>query len=330
MRRALGRALTVLLACVGGAACSGGAGDAAARGNAALGTPALFYLDITGRVLRAAPDGSDVSVLVTGLTSVPDGIGVDVDRGHVFWSNMGVGSADDGSVERIDLDGSNRVTVVEPGGAFTPKQIKLDTAHDKLYWSDREGMSVMRSNLDGSAIETLVAIADGETARLDAANWAVGIALDLDRGQIYWTQKGPDNGRVGTIKRAGLEIPPGETPAARSDVEVLFAGLPEPIDLELDPAAREIYWTDRGDNTVSRGPMDPPSGIDAAARTDREILVTGLVEAIGIALDLDSGEMYFTDLGGTVRKASLDGSALSEISSAQGSLTGIAFVRVPK
>jgi hypothetical protein len=330
MGRALDCALTVVLASVGGAACSSATDDGTTTGDAALATPALFYLDITGRVLRAAPDGSGVSELVSGLSGTPDGIGVDVNRGRIFWSNMGVGAADDGSIERIDLDGSNRVTVVEPGGAFTPKQIKLDTAHDKLYWSDREGMSVMRSNLDGSAIETLVAIAEGDTARLDAQNWAVGIALDLERGQIYWTQKGPDGGGVGTIKRAGLEIPAGETSATRSDVEVLFAGLPEPIDLELDLTAREIYWTDRGDNTVSRAPMDPPSGVDPAARIDREILVTGLAEAIGIALDLERGEMYFTDLGGSVRKASLDGSRVSEILSAQGALTGIAFVQVPK
>jgi hypothetical protein len=329
MKRARDCAL-LALACAASAACSSGTDDTTARGESTLTTPALFYLDITGRVLRAAPDGSGVTELVSGLSAAPDGIGVDVSRGHIFWSNMGVGAADDGSIERVDLDGSNRMTVVEPGGAFTPKQIKLDTAHDKLYWSDREGMSVMRSNFDGSAIETLVAIADGDTARLDAQYWAVGIALDLERSQIYWTQKGPDGGGVGTIKRAGLEIPPGETPATRSDVEVLFAGLPEPIDLELDLTARDIYWTDRGDNTVSRAPMDPPSGVDPTARTDREILVTGLAEAIGIALDLEGGEMYFTDLGGSVGKASLDGSGVSEILSAQGSLTGIAFVQVPR
>ena len=37
---------------------------------------------------------------------------------------------------------------------FTPKQLKIDEASGKLYWSDREGMRVMRSNMDGSNIET--------------------------------------------------------------------------------------------------------------------------------------------------------------------------------
>ena len=41
---------------------------------------------------------------------------------------------------------------------------------------------------------------------------------------------------------------------------MLFDGLPEPIDLELDLKNRLLYWTDRGDpprgNTVNRAPID--------------------------------------------------------------------------
>jgi hypothetical protein len=46
-----------------------------------------------------------------------------------------------------------------------------------------------------------------------------------------------------------------QSPENRTDVEVLFEGLPEPIDLEIDVYNRVLYWTDRGDpprgNTVS-------------------------------------------------------------------------------
>jgi hypothetical protein len=69
---------------------------------------------------------------------------------------MGVPNLNDGSIERSDLDGRNRTMIVPEGSAFTPKQIHLDKKNGKLYWSDREGMRVMRSNLDGSNIETLV------------------------------------------------------------------------------------------------------------------------------------------------------------------------------
>ena len=33
--------------------------------------------------------------------------------GHIYWTNMGVPSRNDGSIERADLDGQNRVTIVQ-------------------------------------------------------------------------------------------------------------------------------------------------------------------------------------------------------------------------
>jgi DNA-binding beta-propeller fold protein YncE len=311
-------------------AALGGAGE---RLNAAEPSARLFFLDLRGgRVVSAAPDGSDLTVLVSGRTGVPDGVAVDAANGHIYWTIMGRAQADDGKVERANLDGSNLVTVVPAGGAFTPKQLKLDAAGGKLYWSDREGMRVMRANLDGSNIETLVETGRGDEARADARNWCVGIAVDSVRGYVYWTQKGGSNSGTGSIRRARLEIPPGEDPARRSDVEVLFDGLPEPIDLDLDLEERMIYWTDRGDaprgNSVSRAPMDPPAGANPAARGDQEIVMRDLRESIGIALDVAGDRMYVTDLGGNVYSSRLDGSDRRTLLTGQGSLTGIAFVEI--
>ena len=294
----------------------------------------LFFLDIRGgRVLSANTDGSDLKVLVDGRRSTPDGIVVDVAAHHIFWTNMGRPMADDGSIERADLDGTNLTVVVPPGGTFTPKQLKLDQKNGKLYWSDREGMRIQRSNLDGSRVETLIEAAQGDDARWDAGNWCVGIAVDVQGGKIYWTQKGGDDAGVGSIRRANIEVPTGQDPAHRSDIEALFDDLPEPIDLDLDPGRRMIYWTDRGDlpggNSVSRAPMDPPRGADPRTRRDRQILVTGLREGIGIALDLKGGRMFVTDLGGNVYSAKLDGSDKHTLLTSQGVLTGIAYVEVP-
>src|SRR5262245_5883155 len=116
----------------------------------------LFLLELSGgRIHSMNPDGSDRKVIVTN-SRFPDGIAVDAQAGHVYWTNMGVPSLNDGSIERADLDGKNRKVIVPPGGTFTPKQLHLDKANGKLYWCDREGMRVMRANLDGSHIETLV------------------------------------------------------------------------------------------------------------------------------------------------------------------------------
>jgi hypothetical protein len=185
-------------------------------------------------------------VIVTDCR-LPDGIAVDVGAGHIYWTNMGVPNLNDGSIERADLDGRNRRVIVPPGNTFTPKQLHLDKENGKLYWCDREGMRVMRCNLDSSQIETLVEAGHGDADRCDLTRWCVGITIDPKRQQIYWTQKGPDKGNQGRIFRAGLEIPKGEIAAKRSDIEVFFDRLPEPIDLELDVKNRVLYWTDRGD-----------------------------------------------------------------------------------
>jgi hypothetical protein len=113
----------------------------------------VFFIDASGgRLLSVNPDGSDVKGLVTGRHRIPDGIVVDVEHGHIYWTEMGIPNKEDGSIERANIDGSNRVTVVPDGKTFTPKQLQLDKRNGKLYWCDREGMRVMRSNLDGAPI----------------------------------------------------------------------------------------------------------------------------------------------------------------------------------
>jgi len=297
-------------------------------GNTAVGR--LFLLDLSGgRVLSLKPDGSDKRVIATDC-HWPDGVAVDVEAGHIYWTNMGVPNQNDGSIERADLGGWHRKMIVPPGGTFTPKQLHLEKGSGKLYWSDREGMRVMRSNLDGSNIETLVDTSRGDPRPgSDARKWCVGIGVDPGRGQIYWTQKGADNAGQGRIFRANIEIPKGETAANRSDIEILFGALPEPIDLELDLKNRLMYWTDRGDpplgNTVNRASMD------AAFKWSPlpDILLTHLMEGIGIALDLKGNRMFLTDLAGTLYTARLDGSEKKPLLAAQGNLTGIAYAEIP-
>ena len=290
----------------------------------------LFFLDLSGgRVISVNPDGSDAKTIVSEGRRLPDGIVVDVNAGHIYWTNMGNPSANDGSIERADLDGGNLTTIIPKGGTFTPKQLQFDKKNGRLYWSDREGMRIMRSSLDGSHIETLIETGHSDADRRDGRNWCVGIALDVEGGKVYWTQKGNEKAGQGRIFRANLEIPTGQTPADRKDIELLFAGLPEPIDLDLDLANRMMYWTDRGDpprgNTVNRAPMDSAS----EKRKDPEIVFTHLMEGIGLSLDLNGGRMFLTDLAGSVYSANLDGSNKKALLVAQGNLSGIAYAELP-
>src|SRR3954447_16380885 len=289
----------------------------------------LFLLELSDdRIVSLKSDGSDREVIVTGCR-FPDGIAVDVAAGHIYWTNMGNPKANDGSLERADLDGRNRRSIIPQGGTFTPKQVQLEKKSRELYWCDREGMRVMRANLDGSDIETLVDTSQGDPRPgPDASKWCVGVAVDADGGKVYWTQKGPDNAGKGRICRAGIALPNGQTAADRADIEVLYDGLPEPIDLDLDLSNRVMYWTDRGDpprgNTVNRAPMDS----DATGRPAPEIVLTHLMEGIGIALDLKGDRMFVTDFGGNVLAAKLDGSDIKALLVAQGNLTGIAYSEI--
>jgi hypothetical protein len=78
--------------------------DAVAR--AAI--PRLFVLELNaGRIHSMNTDGSGRETIVSDC-HLPDGIVVDVEAGHIYWTNMGIPSLNDGSVERADIDGKNR------------------------------------------------------------------------------------------------------------------------------------------------------------------------------------------------------------------------------
>jgi hypothetical protein len=286
----------------------------------------LFVLELSaGRIQSMNADGSDRKTIVSDCR-LPDGIVVDAEAGHIYWTNMGsTPSVNDGSIERADIDGKNRKTIVAQGDTYTPKQIILDKKGGKLYWCDREGMRVMRCNLDGSRLETLIEAGRGDADRRDQTRWCVGLTIDPKLGHIYWTQKGPDNAGLGRMFRANVEIPPGQTAETRSDIEIFYDGLPEPIDIELDHKNRVLYWTDRGDpprgNTVSRASIDNKPA-------EPEIVVTHLMEGIGIALDIPNDRMFVTDFAGSIYSARLDGSGERNFLFALGNLTGIAYAEI--
>ena len=161
---------------------------------------------------------------------------------------------------------------------------------------------------------------DGSDHRIIVTDYEMpdGIAIDAGAGHIYWTNMGSTPAvNDGSIERADF--------SNRSDIEVFFDHLQEPIDLEFDLKNRVLYWTDRGDpprgNTVSRASVD-------AKPQAPEILITHLMEGIGIALDFPGDRMFVTDLAGSVYSAKLDGSGERNFLYAQGNLTGIAYAEI--
>lgn len=278
-----------------------------------------------GRILSLATDGTDQYTLIDALGTLPDGVTIDREHNHLYWTNMGTSfSKPTGSIERIDLPyGHNRTVIIPAGtvGVHTPKQITLAPRSRKLYWCDREGMKVMRANLDGTDVEVLVDTGSSDEDRKDLTRWCVGIAVDEPRGVFYWSQKGPSKGKQGRIFRAKIETPPGADVRARPDVEVVFENLPEPIDLEMDEDSQTLYWTDRG---------DPPAGntLNRAAvgmKGEVQVLARRLHETIGLALDVEGDVVYVTDLAGGVYAVDVKTRTKKVLVPELGDITGIAL-----
>ncbi|OIW32475.1 hypothetical protein CONLIGDRAFT_271545 [Coniochaeta ligniaria NRRL 30616] len=297
--------------------------------------PKLYLLDIglsssnlkdvyqAGRLLVGSPDAKPLQPLVTGQC-LPDGIDISQSAGKLFWTAMGVPSKNDGAIFSSNLDGTDVKEIVPRGVIHTPKQLAVDNHNSQLYISDREGLRVWRCNFDGSALEVLIQAGDWQNPehKADQTRWCVGVIVSPPTNKFYWTQKGPSKGNKGRIFSANIDFLPGEDGQNRTDVEVLFQNLPEPIDLDIDEAENVLYWTDRGElplgNSINRARLDavrPSVEGDATSLPGRdyELIVRDLHEAIGIKLDTRNRQMYATDLGGAVYRFDMDGGSRKRI-----------------
>ena len=295
----------------------------ASRAKAATGR--LFVIEINaGRIHAMNPDGSDKKTIVTNCR-MPDGIVVDTEARHIYWTNMGVPNLDDGSIERADLDGGNRRVIVPQGVTHTPKQIHLDKekqqallvrprGHARDAGEPRRfaGRNAGRDRPRRHGPARSEAVVRRNHHRSEACE---NLLVTKRRGQRRPGPHLPRQHRHSRRARARRIAPTSRWCSTSCRT---------PIDLELDLANRVLYWTDRGDpprgNTVNRTPIDK--------KAVPEILITHLMEGIGIALDVPGNRMFVTDFAGSVYSADLDGKNERNFLYAQGNLTGIAYAEI--
>ena len=231
---------------------------------------------------------------------------------------------------RRRLDRARRPRRQEPQGhrpARRHPHAETDPSREgqgKLYWCDREGMRVMRANLDGSQVETLVETGRGDTDRRDQTRWCVGSPSTRSSGKSTGRKKART-----TPAWAASSAPTSTFPRARArrtapTSRCCSISCRNPSTSSSISTNRVLYWTDRGDpprgNTVNRAPIDK--------KAVPEILITHLMEGIGIALDVSGNRMFVTDFAGSVYCADLDGRNERNFLFAQGNLTGIAYAEV--
>ncbi|KAI1384428.1 3-hydroxyacyl-CoA dehydrogenase [Hypoxylon trugodes] len=302
-----------------------------------IGLSAKDFMDIfiSGRILVGTENETPIRELVTGQT-LPDSL--EIFQGRIYWTNMGCSDTHDGSLYSCDMDGKDIKVVLPKGTVHTAKQLVIEPLSSKIYLADREGMRVLRCNLDGSELEVLIKAGDLDKDE-DASDrrWCVGVAVCPTEGKFYWTQKGPPKGYAGRVFRANIELPAGETAENRSDIECVLNNLPEPIDLTIAEIGdyQYLYWTDRGElplgNSVNRARLDKlapiqDSTVRSFPRKDYELLVRDLHDTIGIKVDLKAGHIYVTDLGGALYRFDLDGGNKKSFYLGHGAYSGITIL----
>lgn len=134
-------------------------------------------------------------------------------------------------------------------------------------------------------------------------NLTNAVALDMDwaEGCLYWS----DVTRLGSsIKRVCRGAGAGEALAGDEPYQLLHgATLQNPDGLAVDWVARNLYWCDKGTDTVE------VSRLDGAHR--RVLLRGGLSEPRALALHPARGLLFWSDWGASahIGRAGMDGSA---------------------
>ena len=264
-------------------------------------TGKIYWTDPGAKKIRRANlDGSQAEDLVTRGLDYPSGLALDTAGEKIYWTDPG-----NRRIQRANLDGS-RVENLVTTGLIDPQGLALDLAGGKIYWTDSGTNRVQRANLDGSRVESLVTI---------GLHSPEGLALA--GGKIYWTDYGTDK-----IQRANLD---------GSNVQDLVTGLISPQGLALDLAGGKVYWTDFGSDKIQRANLDGSDiqdlvsldlkvprglalaggkiywtdyGTDKIQRADLdgsnvEVLLTGLGDPLGLALDIDHVTMVEAPAPGT-------------------------------
>ena len=163
----------------------------------ALGSDKTHY-----RLMKAnLSDGSSLTTLYGASDSagIPTGVAVDVKNSYVYFSDS---YESVGKIYRCGFDGSGRITLIS--GVYA-NDLALDTVHGKIYYTESQQVGednityyrLRRADIsNGSNAETLYG------ASGDLAGTPTGVAVDADKGYVYFSDS---HGTVGKIFRSGLD-----------------------------------------------------------------------------------------------------------------------------
>ena len=130
-----------------------------------------------------------------------------------------------------------------------PVGLAIDTQAQKLYFSNRDAGTIIRSNLDGTGIQTVFSSSSRKVFDID---------LDFTNGKMYFattTQNVPPI--LGKIQRANFD---------GSNIEDIFSSTNgEAIGIAVDPLNNHLYWTEPLNHKIRRSNLNGTNVTDIVA-----------------------------------------------------------------
>ncbi len=236
---------------------------------------------------------SNTEALINDDLPFPKSISIDKANDKIYFTDSRYG----GFLYEANLSDGESVTTIGESSVYRPDAIEIDTVNNVLYWinlkssfnSDTKA-NIMRSDLNGNNIETLVSYPDIKKSE--------GLALDVARNHMYWTDQSSRK-----VMRADMD--------GTNQIEIV-TGLDNPAGLAIDLTNDKLYWGDWGDDLISRADLDG-SNVEIVINTD-------ISTPKSIAIDQKGAKLYWTDSAtNELKRANLDGSNVELVIDPQGS-----------
>ncbi|MCG8608182.1 hypothetical protein MJD09_24755, partial [bacterium] len=110
-----------------------------------------LYWSTRSRIYRAGLDGSNITVVVSGMDRIQD-IALDTEGKLIYWVDTGAKK-----IQRAHMNTREIENLLDAeDGLGWPCSIALSLNEGKLYWSDQVTDMIHRSNLDGTEIEDII------------------------------------------------------------------------------------------------------------------------------------------------------------------------------
>ena len=235
--------------------------------------PPMLWVD-GGKIYALV--GADVEEFGSGVEGA---MNIAVGGGKVYWTEMTGESA--GTINSAKLDGSD-VKELKKIKAV-PMGIAVDTAGDKLYWTNSRGR-IQSADLDGSGIENVMLDLPGP---MDIA---------VARGILYWTQYDAteEEGNVGIANATGRGTPKYISTGADAPGSIAIGG-------------NKVYWTEMTGSNA--GTINSASLNGSGAEELNDIRAVPM----GIGVDTARSKLYWTNSRGRVQSANLEGRKIENV-----------------